>query len=77
MLDLLAASFSRVSSEYRMPSEQQTSRYRVATSFRRMPESRESAIQREKAIKNWKRAWKIKTIEAMNPCWRDLHPDLI
>ncbi len=36
----------------------------------------ESAIQREKAIKNWKRAWKIAMIEAMNPKWRDLYPDL-
>jgi putative endonuclease len=33
----------------------------------------DSAIQREKAIKNWKRAWKIKTIEGMNPEWQDLY----
>ncbi|MET0086766.1 MAG: GIY-YIG nuclease family protein [Sedimenticola sp.] len=37
----------------------------------------ESAIQREKAIKNWKRAWKIKTIEESNPSWRDLYPGLL
>jgi putative endonuclease len=37
----------------------------------------ESAIRREKAIKNWKRAWKIKTIEEENPEWRDLYPDLL
>jgi len=36
----------------------------------------ESAIQREKAIKNWKRVWKIKMLEEMNPGWRDLYPDL-
>ena len=30
-------------------------------------ESMISAISREKAIKNWKRAWKVETIEAMNP----------
>ena len=30
-------------------------------------ETMESVIQREKNIKNWKRAWKIKAIEAMNP----------
>jgi putative endonuclease len=35
-----------------------------------------SAIQREKAIKNWQRAWKIELIEAMNPLWRDLYKDL-
>ena len=37
-------------------------------------ETMESAIQREKDIKNWKRAWKVKTIEVMNPRWRDLFP---
>ena len=40
-------------------------------------ESMISAISREKAIKNWKRAWKVKTIEAMNPGWRDLYEDLV
>jgi putative endonuclease len=40
-------------------------------------ESMISAISREKAIKNWKRAWKIKTIEAVNPEWRDLYEDLV
>ena len=40
-------------------------------------ETMDSAISREKAIKNWKRDWKIKTIEAMNPHWRDLYDDLL
>jgi putative endonuclease len=35
-------------------------------------ETLESAIAREKAIKKWNRAWKLKTIELMNPLWRDL-----
>jgi len=30
------------------------------------------AIIREKAIKKWRRAWKLALIEAMNPQWRDL-----
>jgi putative endonuclease len=30
------------------------------------------AIAREKAIKNWKRAWKIQLIERANPHWLDL-----
>jgi putative endonuclease len=30
------------------------------------------AIAREKAIKFWKREWKIKHIEEMNPNWDDL-----
>jgi putative endonuclease len=33
-----------------------------------MPE----AIQREKRIKRWRRAWKLALIEAENPHWRDL-----
>jgi putative endonuclease len=37
----------------------------------------ESAIRPEKAIKDWKRAWKVKVIEEMNSEWRDLHPDLL
>ena len=34
------------------------------------------AIAREKALKAWKRAWKIRLIEESNPEWRDLF-DLI
>src|ERR1700712_646576 len=30
-----------------------------------------SAIQREKAMKAWKRAWKLRLICARNPDWRD------
>lgn len=39
-------------------------------------ESIESAIAREKAIKRWKREWKVKLIEAGNPVWRDLYEEL-
>jgi putative endonuclease len=35
-----------------------------------------AAIAREKAIKKWRRAWKIELIESMNPDWRDLYFDL-
>ena len=34
------------------------------------------AIQREKALKAWKRQWKINAIEKMNPGWRDLYEEL-
>ena len=37
----------------------------------------ESAIGREKAIKDWRRAWKLRLIEAMNPQWRDLYEDIL
>ena len=32
-------------------------------------ESMESAIAREKAIKEWKREWKLELIEKVNPTW--------
>ena len=39
-------------------------------------ETMENAITREKAIKEWKRAWKLRMIERENPAWRDLYEDL-
>ncbi len=36
----------------------------------------ESAIRREKQLKDWKRAWKIDLIEKLNPEWRDLHAEI-
>lgn len=39
--------------------------------------SMESAIQREKAIKEWKRAWKMNLIEKTNPEWVDLYETLL
>ncbi|MGJ3231213.1 MAG: GIY-YIG nuclease family protein [Oceanicaulis sp.] len=36
-----------------------------------------AAVQREYRIKQWKRAWKLRLIEEMNPTWRDLYEDLI
>ena len=35
-----------------------------------------SAITREKAIKAWKRDWKVELIEASNPEWRDLYDEI-
>ncbi|MYA96508.1 MAG: GIY-YIG nuclease family protein [Nitrospinae bacterium] len=39
-------------------------------------ETMESAIAREKSIKNWRRAWKLELIEEGNPEWRDLYEDI-
>ena len=36
-----------------------------------------NAIQREKNIKHWPRAWKLKLIEDLNPEWNDLDLHLI
>ena len=34
-----------------------------------------AAIEREKQIKKWRRAWKLELIEAVNPVWEDLAAD--
>ncbi|WP_226469160.1 GIY-YIG nuclease family protein [Luteimonas panaciterrae] len=36
----------------------------------------EAAIQREKRIKKWNRAWKVRLIDESNPPWRDLWSDI-
>jgi putative endonuclease len=37
----------------------------------------ESAITREKAIKEWQRTWKLRLIETMNPQWLDLYGEIV
>jgi putative endonuclease len=37
----------------------------------------QSAIEREKGIKEWQRAWKLALIESVNPQWRDLYDDIV
>ena len=39
-------------------------------------EDPEAAIQREKNLKRWNRAWKVALIERNNPQWNDLYPGL-
>ncbi|MDE2444876.1 MAG: GIY-YIG nuclease family protein [Alphaproteobacteria bacterium] len=36
----------------------------------------ENAIKREKQLKKWNRAWKIRIIEELNPDWRDLYEEI-
>lgn len=36
-----------------------------------------AAIKREKALKKYRREWKINLIERDNPHWNDLFPDLL
>ncbi len=36
----------------------------------------EAAIRREKAVKKWRRKWKLELIERVNPDWRDLYNGL-
>ncbi len=37
----------------------------------------QDAIQREKQLKKWNRAWKIQLIESVNPDWKDQYETLI
>ncbi len=39
--------------------------------------SAEAAITREKQLKKWNRAWKIRLIEEMNPEWKDLYDEIV
>ena len=40
-------------------------------------QSSETAITREKQIKKWERAWKIRLIEKVNPDWADLYEKIV
>lgn len=37
----------------------------------------ESALAREKQLKNWQRKWKLQLIEKDNPNWEDLYQKII
>jgi putative endonuclease len=37
----------------------------------------ESAIIHEKRLKEYKRSWKLKLIESMNPDWQDLYDSIV
>lgn len=37
----------------------------------------EDAIKREKQMKEWKRLWKLREIEEMNPDWNDLFESVV
>ena len=55
-----------------------TKRYRVHTlAWYEVHATMETAIAREKALKGWKRAWKLELIEKANPDWRDLGDELM
>jgi putative endonuclease len=40
-------------------------------------EGMESAIGREKQLKEWKRKWKVELIESTNPSWEDLYHTIV
>jgi putative endonuclease len=55
-----------------------TSRYAVhMLVYYQQTEEMFSAIAREKQLKKWNRAWKIRLIEEMNPYWNDLYDSML
>jgi putative endonuclease len=51
-----------------------THKYRIHTLvYYEQCDDFDSALQREKQIKEWKRHWKLELIEKVNPLWRDLY----
>jgi len=39
-------------------------------------QDRDSALNREKILKKWKRAWKLNLIASINPAFKDLYPKI-
>ena len=55
-----------------------TRKYGVKTLvYYEVHDSPEAAITREKQIKKWERAWKIRLIEKVNPHWDDLYEKIV
>ena len=55
-----------------------TNRYGVHTLvWHELHLTMESAILREKTLKGWKHAWKMRLIEEGNPEWCDLYPTIL
>jgi len=55
-----------------------TKKYEVKTLvYYEAHDNAESAIVREKRIKKWRRMWKLRLVEKMNPLWKDLFDEII
>ncbi len=55
-----------------------TKQYQVHTLvWYEVHENMESAITREKQLKEWRRQWKVELIEKSNPYWNDLYPTIL
>jgi putative endonuclease len=55
-----------------------TKRYRVKILvYFELHATMEAAIVREKQLKEWRRAWKLRLIESMNLTWSDLSGDIM
>ena len=66
--------YGRMSDHVQSLFEGFTKRYGVKMLvYYQMHDTMDAAIKREKQIKEWKRAWKIRLIREFNPEWRDLY----
>ncbi len=55
-----------------------TKKYKVHTLvWYEMHVTMDAAIRAEKALKEWKRSWKLELIEEKNPEWKDLYEELL
>jgi putative endonuclease len=55
-----------------------TKRYNIhRLVWHELHESMESAITREKRLKNWNRKWKLELIENSNPNWQDMYHTIV
>ncbi len=55
-----------------------TKRYRIhSLVWYEVHDTMESAIGREKAMKKWRRMWKVELIEKANPMWLDLYDGIV
>lgn len=51
-----------------------TAKYGVTTLvYYEVFQTRAAAFHRERAMKTWRRRWKLELIERFNPVWRDLY----
>jgi putative endonuclease len=67
----------RVAEHGRDAGESFTKRYGVhRLVYAEFHETMLGAIEREKALKKWRRAWKLELIERANPDWRDLSGEI-
>ena len=55
-----------------------TSRYGIKILvWHELHDTRDGAFRRERQMKEWKRAWKVRLIEKRNLEWRDLYDELV
>ena len=68
----------RRAGEHKTATKGHTARYKIRTLvWYEVHNTMDSAIQREKNIKKWRREWKLQLIEEKNPRWQDLYGEIL